>query len=58
MRRTRTLLHRGYLYAQARIVPAGTPEQRTANRTAIAAVWVDGYKAAQRDSRRRAKAKP
>lgn len=54
-RRTPTLLHRGYLYAQERVAPdiRVKPEITTRRRMRLAAAWKAGYMAAQNDAKRK-----
>jgi hypothetical protein len=54
-RRTPTLIHRGFLYAQARVERYFNehPDAFTARRMSHAAAWRAGYLAAQNDRKRR-----
>jgi hypothetical protein len=55
MRRTHSLIHRGYLYAQARapLEPSRmTPGEITTARMYLAKTWRDGYLQARRDAKK------
>lgn len=57
-RRTYSLIHRGYLYAQKRVKFHPTPiapETPSELRMVLAKAYRDGYLAARRDRRRNAK---
>lgn len=57
MRRTHSLIHRGYLYAQKReAFPPATsgpePDSPSGRRMRDAKIWRDGYLAARRDAKK------
>lgn len=52
-RRTVSLIHRGYLYAQKRVVPATTlMHTPSEHRMIVAKAYRDGYLAARRDAKK------
>ena len=51
-RRTVSLIHRGYLYAQKHVVPIEQAVDVSARRMKTAEAWRQGYLAARRDAKK------